>query len=347
MKNINKLIPADLYYGIRFLKQRFFHAELNKEIDEKQQTVWFLDAPDYGNLGDQAIAYATKKFLSDTLPNAQIVEIQESNLVASLSVLKNVVKPTDLIVLQGGGNMGNLYPRYEWIRRLVVRNFPDNKIVIFPQSVYFTADKSGQREKEVSGSVYRNHKNLTIFARDSQSKKKMEEFFPGINIQLSPDIVLYLTGLVKHNESKNIGVCIRDDQERSISNEQLENLLNRIKQDKSDDCIDTLTTTAEISEPITETERETYVIEKLQEFSQYRLIITDRLHGMVFSYVVGTPCIAIDNKTGKSKALYNDWIKNSPLIKIGNLENEEVEMPVNVIPDKIEFASLKSAIVDK
>ena len=89
------------------------------------------------------------------------------------------------------------------------------------------------------------------------------------------------------------------------------------------------------------------MIEKLQEFSQYRLIITDRLHGMVFSYVVGTPCIAIDNKTGKSKALYNDWIKNSPLIKIGNLENEEVEMPVNVIPDKIEFASLKSAIVDK
>lgn len=339
---LKTLIPIDAFYSIRFAKYFLWQKKNLQNVSLCGKNVWFLDAPDYGNLGDQAIAFATKKFLSDTLPDAQIIEIQESNLVASLSALKKVVKPTDLIVLQGGGNMGNLYPRYEWIRRLVVRNFPDNKIVIFPQSVYFTVDKSGQREKEVSSAVYRNHPKLTIFARDSKSQKKMREAFPGVDIRLSPDIVLYLVGFISDDHKENLGMCIRNDSESTVSESLLRELIQTIGYQEQD--VGALSTTVAIQSPINEKSRESYVINKLREFAQYKLIVTDRLHGMVFSYITGTPCIAIDNQTGKSGALYRDWLSNSKLVTLFEKDFTVEKIPQLVKPDKIDFSALKHSL---
>ena len=45
------------------------------------------------------------------------------------------------------------------------------------------------------------------------------------------------------------------------------------------------------------------------EFSKCKLIITDRLHGMIFSFITNTPCIALPNSNGKIKGVYK-WIAN-------------------------------------
>ena len=342
MGNLNRLIPVDLYYNIRFLQQRVTHRRMFKDENENK-TVWFLDAPDYGNLGDQAIAYATKKFLNDMLPEAKLIEVQESNLVANLSALKKSVKPNDLIVLQGGGNMGNLYPRYEWMRRLVIRNFPNTKIIVFPQSIYFTQDKYGIREQQVSAKVYRNHKKLIIFARDSKSQKKMREAFPEVDVRLSPDIVLYLVGIVLEEHKENLGICIRNDLESTVSESLLNELVQSIGYREQD--TGTLSTTVDIQRPIDENTREFYVINKLKEFAKYKLVVTDRLHGMVFSYITGTPCIAIDNQTGKSSALYKDWLSNSKLVTIFNNEFSIEKTPQLVKPDKVDFSELENSLM--
>ena len=51
-------------------------------------------------------------------------------------------------------------------------------------------------------------------------------------------------------------------------------------------------------------------VEKLlkNSFGNRKLIITDRLHGMIFSAITNTPCIALANSTGKVKGVY-DWIR--------------------------------------
>lgn len=340
---LKKWIPIDVLYFIRFAKCFLGQNKNLQNVSLCGKTVWFLDAPDYGNLGDQAIAYATKKFLSDVLPDAKIIEIQESNLVASLSALKKLVKPTDLIVLQGGGNMGNLYPRYEWMRRLVVRSFPNTKIVVFPQSIYFTHDKYGAREQRVSAAVYRNHPKLTIFARDSKSQEKMRDAFPGVDIRLSPDIVLYLVGFISGEHKENLGICIRNDSESTASESLLHELIQSIGYREQD--TGTLSTTVDIQSPIDEKSRESYVISKLREFAQYKLIVTDRLHGMVFAYITGTPCIAIDNQTGKSSALYGDWLSNSKLVTLFKNDFTVEKIPQLVQPDKIDFSELKHSLM--
>lgn len=53
---------------------------------------------------------------------------------------------------------------------------------------------------------------------------------------------------------------------------------------------------------------------KFKDFQKSKLVITDRLHGMVFCAISGTPCIAFSNYNHKVKGTY-DWIKDLDYIK--------------------------------
>ena len=61
--------------------------------------------------------------------------------------------------------------------------------------------------------------------------------------------------------------------------------------------------------------REAEVERKLDEFRQSRLVITDRLHGMVFAAITGTPCIAFNNSSGKVEGVWRVWLRHLPYIK--------------------------------
>jgi len=47
----------------------------------------------------------------------------------------------------------------------------------------------------------------------------------------------------------------------------------------------------------------------LNDFSSSKLVVTDRLHGMVFAALAGTPCVVMGNCNYKVKGIYN-WIEN-------------------------------------
>ena len=55
------------------------------------------------------------------------------------------------------------------------------------------------------------------------------------------------------------------------------------------------------------------MLDKWEEFKHARLVITDRLHGMIFSAITGTPCVALNNSNGKVGFEY-EWLKNLPYI---------------------------------
>jgi pyruvyl transferase EpsI len=53
---------------------------------------------------------------------------------------------------------------------------------------------------------------------------------------------------------------------------------------------------------------------KWSEFAHARLVITDRLHGMIFAAITGTACIALDNRSGKVSGSY-EFIKDLDYIR--------------------------------
>ena len=58
----------------------------------------------------------------------------------------------------------------------------------------------------------------------------------------------------------------------------------------------------------------------MEEIRKTSLVITDRLHGMVFSAITATPCIAFSNYNHKIKGTY-EWLSYLTYIKYA--ENEE------------------------
>ena len=57
----------------------------------------------------------------------------------------------------------------------------------------------------------------------------------------------------------------------------------------------------------------------IKQFSKSKLVVTDRLHGMILSVITGTNCIAFDNSSGKVSGVY-DTIKDDD-VNVEFIEN--------------------------
>ena len=55
-------------------------------------------------------------------------------------------------------------------------------------------------------------------------------------------------------------------------------------------------------------------------------MITDRLHGMIFAAITGTPCVVLQNNNHKIKATYESWLR--PLKHIRLQENFDAERDI-------------------
>ena len=80
--------------------------------------------------------------------------------------MSNVIFSENVIILlQGGGNFGNLYREHADFRKKIISAYPRNKIIILPQSVFYN-DSNLIQEDAV---FYANYSNVIICARDEYS----------------------------------------------------------------------------------------------------------------------------------------------------------------------------------
>jgi pyruvyl transferase EpsI len=309
IKNIRNLI----YY------RRF------KEYKHKKKILHLL-TPKHGNMGDQAIAYATEKYLKENFKEYEILEFYRDEIYKYAKTIKMILNKDDLIFLIGGGNMGNLYISEENARRFVIEQFPENKVISMTQTISFTKDNDGKQELNKTKDVYNNHKDLTIIAREKFSFKIMKEEFINCNIIDNPDIVLYLSDNFKDNPEnrKIIMTCLRNDKESIVVN-QKEVLLDKLKTKyKNIFEYDTV-----INKYVDKTTRKDELEDMLSKFSNSKVVITDRLHGMVFCAITKTPCIVTKSLDNKVIGTY-EWIKDLNYIKlVDNLNFDEVDVLMN------------------
>ena len=270
-----------------------------------------IDAPDYPNIGDQAIALSIRKFAYKYFSQYEFIEIMQKDIFKYIKSLKKQINNDDMIFLTGGGNMGNIYKIFEATRRFVIKSFPNNKIVIFPQTIEYTDDFFGYCSCKYSQKLYSIHKYLILCAREEFSYKKMKKIYPTTNIVLCPDIVLSLD---KHNEKKSeqyVSLCLRDDCEMSLTDKDREYIKQSLENKNLN--IRQLSTISDVTN-ISQENRERLVYEKLLEFSLSKFVITDRLHAMIFCYLTNTPCIVFGNSNHKIKGVYK-FISDAPYIE--------------------------------
>ncbi len=304
--------PTDFFLGVKkSLKKR----------EKGKKRIYFLGLPEHGNMGDQAIAIAMIHFVKQ-FEKYEILTFNASQLYDYLIPIKKDCKKEDIIILIGGGNMGIAYFDVEEIRRLAIEMFPDNRVIIFPQTIDFGKEPQGIRQLENTVKIYGKHRDLHIFAREQVSYEIMQSKFTGNRVYLTPDIV-YSLPYQKSQERKQVLCCIRNDRESAISKADIPKVLEVIA--KWGEVKRTDTVEAYVPTFTSDDIRKKMVYRKLDEFAKSKFVVTDRLHGMIFSVITGTPCVVFGNYNHKVKSSYKTWLAGMKNIvfaeNVSELEN--------------------------
>ncbi len=152
---------------------------------ESFQKCALLDYPDHLNSGDHLIWLGTCFYLVETRKaeityTSSLVDFNQQELKE-----KNGNAP---IFLQGGGNLGDIWPDSQKFRERVIADNHDSPIYIMPQSILFSDDQALQSARE----IFNSHPKLTIFTRDRQSYELSCRYFPKALSILAPDMVFLL-----------------------------------------------------------------------------------------------------------------------------------------------------------
>lgn len=336
-------------------KRRKYITSLEKEIHRKRQKaerIYFIMAtPEHGNLGDQAIVSAEIKYLNKIgIDKELLIEIPESYYYHCKSIVNQYICPKDVIIINGGGNLGTLWENCDDIISDIVESFSDYKIICFPESCYYSMDYNGKKRLERNKQIYDGCKNLYITLRDKYSFDFFKQNF-STKVMYVPDIVLSLSYESERNKRKGVLLCLREDKERVLSKDKIDEIKDLFMimglQYKE--------TSTLVPEKITRKNRDKLLYKKWEEFSSAKLVITDRLHGMIFSAITGTPCLAMDNINKKVSGVY-EWIKTLDYIQcvtdnnveiglIASLLGKDTVYNANVVWDK--YDALKEVIINE
>lgn len=319
---LRKILGEEMVNQINYFFSFRYNSKFKKYKDKKK--IIHMLTPLHGNMGDQAIVYATNKFLKENFQDYKIIEVYKKDIYKYAKALKKILNYNDFIVLIGGGNMGNLWITEEIDRRFVINTFKDNKIISMPQTISFTDNKDGKKEFEITKKVYNAHNNLTLIAREEKSYKIMRDNFIKNKVILNPDTVLYLNKMYQFNDGNRnkIMTCLRSDKESVLGNrkaEFVEALNNNYNEVFNYDTV--------IDKTITKDIREKELKNMFDKFLNSKIVITDRLHGMVFCVITKTPCIVTKSLDHKVTGTY-EWIKGLNYIKLVDDLNFETIKPL-------------------
>ena len=141
---------------------------------------WLLDVPYIRNVGDHLILKGELDFLRDCGRACK-------GLFPKKTFAFPKIPAGDVLLVQGGGNLGDIWPTHQKFVNGLVAKYPKNRIVVFPQSVCFQ-DMGLLAETQV---VWACHPDLVVCARDRASYDFLRENFQKTRVLLVPDMALY------------------------------------------------------------------------------------------------------------------------------------------------------------
>ena len=310
MKKILKFLIFFFTPHLLFDKIQYMLAKVDvvfaKSIRGKKNVYIFLCC-DYANLGDYAITLAQQKILRKKFPEHNVVLVAMNDTYSALKAVVRNNQTDDIVTLIGGGNMGDMYYGFERKRNLIVSKLSGYRIVSFPQTISFSNSPLGKLCLRRTMRVYSRHRNLTLLAREKQSFEMMQRYFPKNKVLLTPDIVMTYTVSLDESKRQGIVLTFRNDGERSLSEEERDIIVGISKEFGAVSFYDTC--------PKRFDNLETEFRKLLEEYSRSKLVLTDRLHGMIFAYITGTPALVFENSNGKILHCF-EWIKDCGFIRL-------------------------------
>lgn len=239
------------------------------------------------------------------------------------------------ILLHGGGNLGDLYRNAQDFRLRVINHYPDNRIIVFPQSVWY----EDQRLIAHDFHQISKHNDLYICARDLYSYNFIKKHFPGVNLLLTPDMAfcidiqklpmnsvleqnrkLYFRRLDKEyielaSSVLSNSVDVRDWPSFENTSIAMKCFLSILFQLKKKKCPPLLY--GKIFDYTMRYYFKKYLIrEGVDLIQSYKEIYTTRLHAMILGILLDKKVYALDNSTKKLSSFYNTWLTENADVQL-------------------------------
>lgn len=298
------------FYNKILMLNNIIHKRLSHLINSNYV---LYDIPFYNNIGDLLIWEGELHFLKE-------IKYKNINSFSAFLFKQNQsLPPNILILLQGGGNFGDIWRVHQEFRLKIIQEYPNNKIIIFPQTVYYQNNETMLRDAKIMG----QHKNLTICARDMVSYNLLKKYFSN-NILLVPDMAFcippkQLLSQISHNQTSKTLYLKRKDKE-------FKNVIKHDFENHSIDVYDWPCMTHndlvqilfkaflrfkfyKLSLWYAQYIYKRYLIKNSVKFvSQYKEIYTTRLHASILCTLLGKKHHLLDNSYGKNKNFYDTWL---------------------------------------
>lgn len=308
-----------------------------------------IGTPNYTNIGDTAIAEASRLWINRIFRGYKYIQLQEIEYLKVKKILKFFITKQDILFVQGGGNMGDRYPGLDDVRREIVLSYPKNKVVFMPVTIYFSESTFAKTELLKSIQAYNSHSNLTILTRDEQSCIFARKNFYNVQVVNIPDIVTSMEGtnFIRKSITRNNKVLVskRNDIEQKYS---IEEVMTISKVKESEYTYQDTELFNEKNQLIYKTKHHNFqeqindLYEILSIFASHKLVITDRYHGLIFSYITKTPCIVIDNSDHKIREGVKWFDDCNYIFYIGN-EFSKIPETIHKIESITELISSQKA----
>ncbi|WP_297700841.1 polysaccharide pyruvyl transferase family protein [uncultured Fibrobacter sp.] len=269
-----------------------------------KKKVILFSIPTHPNLGDQAQLMCTEKWIKENFSNYKMLSLGHlcvpfANRFETLLfnytfwaflVLKLTVRKNDVFI----GHSGYFFVDHHggWFSYDFLMQHWNNQFIILPQTVNLYTPVVKQRVAKTFG----NKKNLTLLCRDEISYENAKQLFGTTKLLLYPDIVTSLIGLRTYSANREgVLFCFRDDIEAFYSVSDIDNLMQRfgnVRKEKVD-------TTLKISSGMMHKFRDELINKMIEKISTYKVVITDRYHGTIFSAIANTPVIVVSSADHK------------------------------------------------
>ena len=284
--------------------------------------VALLDFPAYSNVGDSAIWLGERAVLRAL--GRRVVYAADIETFDPTALRRRLGDGT--ILLSGGGNVGDLWPRHQQFRERLLREFPDHPIVQLPQSVRFDDPSALARAR----AAFDGHPAFVLLVRERQSLEVAGDAFR-CTTRLCPDAAfgLRLTG---GDGRPTVGTAwvMRTDQEARWGGAPLPGA------DVTDwvDERQTAVVRAErwlrcriaaraggqwMARRVLSTLQDRLARARVQRgcrtLARGRRVVTDRLHGHVLCLLLGIPHVVLDNSYGKVRSFFDTWCRDSQLAR--------------------------------
>ena len=292
--------------------------------------VIIADAPYYDNIGDILIWRGAVDFLREN--TIKLLHCYGAGYFPFPSLDKDIT-----IILTGGGNFGDLWRVFQDTRLEIIASYPENRIVMLPQSIYYQEEALIEKDSELMA----RHPDLHLFARDQASHDILSRHFNRNHIYLAPDMAFCIdTRLLDRYRHRDIGKSLfllrtdkelsqdtpNDLQEADVTSdwpvpEKIERIIRNLKRARriSMDLRRYGVPTGIVESAIeicgNRFIRDSLTIKGCEFLEPFSRIVTTRLHTMILSVLLHKPVEYIDNTYCKLSAFAETWLHDLAEVK--------------------------------